>query len=71
VKNTGVCPKCHSTDIRVSRRRIWATMVPTGPTVFGAVYTSWFICVSCGFVETWVEKKEDLEKIGRKLGRIS
>lgn len=42
-------------------------MIPLGLSVFGAVYTSWFICVECGFVEAWVESKKDLEKIRRKL----
>ena len=67
LKNTGVCPKCTSTEIRVMRRKMWATMIPVGPSVFGAVYTSWFTCVSCGFVESWVESKEGLEKIRKKL----
>jgi hypothetical protein len=51
------------------RRRMWGTMIPTNSTIFGAVYTSWFICTSCGFVETWVESKKDLEKIREKLSR--
>ena len=67
MKNTGICPKCTSTDIRVHRRKVWATMIPLNRTVFKAVYTSWFICTTCGFVETWVESKKDLEKIRDKL----
>lgn len=67
MKKTGVCPKCASNDIRVMRRRIYATMIPLKRTLFGAAYTSWFICTSCGFVETWVERKEDLERIREKL----
>jgi len=47
---------------------MWATMIPTNRTAFGAVYSSAFICVSCGFVETWVESAEDLAKLARKLG---
>jgi len=42
-------------------------MIPTNRSVFGAVYTSGFICTTCGFVETWVESKKDLEKIRAKL----
>lgn len=42
-------------------------MIPLNFTVFGAVYTTWFICASCGFVETWVEHEEDLEKVRAKL----
>ncbi|HET8773607.1 MAG TPA: zinc ribbon domain-containing protein [Thermoanaerobaculia bacterium] len=68
MKSSGVCPKCHSNEIRVMRRRMWATMIPLNFTVFAAAYTSWFICTSCGFVETWVESKQDLDKIREKLG---
>lgn len=67
MKNSGVCPKCGSTEIRADRRRTWATMVPVASTVFGAVYASRFICVACGFVETWVENEKDLEKIRTRL----
>ena len=42
-------------------------MIPLGKTVFGAVYSSSFICASCGFVETWIERQEDLDKIRRKF----
>jgi hypothetical protein len=38
-------------------------MMPIGLTIFSAVYTSWFVCGSCGFVETWIERKEDLARI--------
>ena len=67
MKNTGVCPKCSSQEIRVMRRRIWATMIPLSFTALRAAYTSWFICTSCGFVETWVEQKKDLDAIREKL----
>jgi len=42
-------------------------MLPLNITVFGAVYTSWFICTVCGFMETWVERREDLDRIREKL----
>lgn len=67
LKNTGVCPKCASKDIRVSKRKIPASLIPVNRTLFGAAYTSWFICANCGFVETWVESQKDLEKIRKKL----
>ena len=67
MKDTGVCPKCRSTDIGVFRRRMWATMIPIHRTVFGAVYTSWYLCASCGFVESWIEAAKDLEKVRKVL----
>lgn len=45
-------------------------MIPLNITVFNAAYSSWFICTTCGFTETWVEGKQDLERIARKLPRI-
>ena len=67
MKTTGVCPKCASTDLRVLRQRTWSSLIPTGLTVFQAVYTSKFICTSCGYVETWIENKKDLAKIQQKF----
>jgi hypothetical protein len=46
---------------------MWGTLIPLRATIFGAVYSSWFICVSCGFMETWIENEKDLEKVRRKL----
>ena len=46
---------------------MWGTMIPLNITVFGAVYSSWFICASCGFVETWVEDERDLQRIRKNL----
>jgi predicted nucleic-acid-binding Zn-ribbon protein len=67
VKTTGVCPKCGSTDLRIDRRPTWANMIPAGRSVFRAVYTSKFICASCGYVEMWIEREKDLAKIQKKL----
>jgi hypothetical protein len=46
-------------------------MIPMNRTIFAAVYTSWFVCTSCGFVETWVEDEKDLERVREKLPRPS
>ena len=79
MKKTGICPKCASTEIRILRQRTWGTLIPTSNIflrsiiysriggVLGAVYSSWFICLSCGFMETWIERDEDLAKIREKL----
>ena len=67
MKNTGVCPKCSSTDIRVDRRRTWANMFPFGLTVFAAFYGSRFVCASCGYVEAWVESERALKSARKRL----
>lgn len=68
MKKSGTCPKCAGKDIRISRQRMWGTIIPVGSTVFGAAYSSLYICASCGFVESWVEQEKDLEKIRKRLG---
>jgi hypothetical protein len=47
---------------------MWGTMIPLNLTVFRAAYTAWYICAVCGFVETWVERPEDLVRVREKLG---
>jgi hypothetical protein len=46
---------------------MWATMIPIHRTVFGAVYTSWYVCASCGFVESWIESSKDIAKVRKVL----
>lgn len=67
MKLTGVCPKCRSTDIRTKTGRMWPNMIPLGRTVFGAAYSQWFVCSSCGFVEMWVADEKDFLRIRKKL----
>ena len=69
LKRTGKCPKCASTDIRVARRRTLGTMIPVSALLLKAVFTSWLVCASCGFVEAWIECEGDLEWVRVKLPR--
>lgn len=46
---------------------MWPNMIPLGRTVFGAAYSQWFVCSSCGFVEMWVADEKDLLRIRKKL----
>ena len=49
--------------------QLFKTFYTTWGSVFGAVYSSWFVCVSCGFVENWIEDKKHLDKVRDKVPR--
>lgn len=67
MKNSHCCPKSSSTDIRripdngryASGNNIYTTTI----TLFGKIPVIRYVCCNCGYVENWVEKKEELDKI--------
>lgn len=65
MKNTKICPKCQNVDIvRIARPN--NSIIPG----FGGVILSKYICLNCGYLEEWIEVKEDLEKIKKKFKEI-
>lgn len=66
MKNTRLCPKCHSGNIV----RIDGYVEPygggnnvmTGATIFSAVNVNRYICCDCGFTEEWIDM-EDIPKV--------
>ena len=75
MKNSRMCPKCHSTDIVRINGYTGAygsgNNVMTGATIFSAVDVNRYICMNCGFTEEWIDR-EDLEKIrnSKKAERV-
>ena len=68
MKNSGRCPKCGSVDIvRVpdNPRRYTSgnNIYTTNITLFGKIPVIRYVCCNCGYVENWVEKQEELNKI--------
>ena len=64
MKNSKMCPKCHSNNIVKFEGCIGrpGEQIQTGFFTTSAVPMSRYICCSCGFIEEWVDK-ENLEKI--------
>lgn len=66
MKNSKICPKCHSMDIV----RIDGSAGPygsgnnvmVGATIFSAVNVNRYVCCSCGYSEEWIDR-EDIEKL--------
>lgn len=66
VKNTRICPKCGSGDIRRFDGATGAygsgNNLPLGKTVFSTVNVNRYVCCSCGYTEEWIDR-EDLAKV--------
>jgi hypothetical protein len=58
------CPKCGGTDIsHVDGTRAAVMKIKTGVT--SAATVSLYVCLGCGFCETWIDSKIDLGDLGR------
>jgi len=71
MKHTKQCPKCKSSKLARIEGKVGAygsgNVILTGMSIFSAVKVTRYICVSCGFVEEWVDSQEDLETIREKF----
>jgi len=69
-KSTKTCPKCGAKDVVLVPGRVGpfgtGNNIWMGVCIFSAVKVSRYVCGQCGFVEEWIDKKEDIEKIKRK-----
>lgn len=68
MKHRNACIKCHSIDIRkIEGKRTMSeahNYDKVGP--IKKVIITRFVCVSCGYLEEWIEKKADLEYLAKK-----
>ena len=66
MKNTRLCPKCHSDNIiRIdgyTGSYGAGNNILTGATIFSAVNVNRYICCDCGFTEEWIDM-EDIPKV--------
>lgn len=73
MKQTGRCPKCNSTNIiripdHESRHASGNNIYTTTFTLLGKIPVIRYVCVNCGYVENWVETKEELDIIKDTFG---
>lgn len=60
MRNSGICPKCKSTEmIKIPGKIAGHNWLPVG---FGSVAVERWICGSCGYTEEWISE-EDLQKV--------
>ena len=72
---TGVCPKCQSTeiysgsDIPLKKGPFGSNAIPVSMTSMAALDN--YVCVDCGYVESYVGEGEKLQEIQRKWVRVA
>lgn len=70
MKQSGMCPKCHSNDIiRVPGATALHgrfNTIPTGFTLSRLVIVTRYVCGQCGFSEEWVENPEQIENLKKR-----
>jgi len=66
MKNIRTCPKCQSkVFIKVDNSRGQQfNPIKTGTLTVAEI--SRYVCCDCGFIEEWIENKDDLKKIKEK-----
>ena len=65
---TGQCPKCGSRDVRSGAdiREKEKIALHTGEGIFGSLRKlNQYVCVSCGYVETYLEDAEGLSYVAQ------
>lgn len=73
MKNTNKCPKCGSGNIvripdNPNRHASGNNIYVTTMTLIGKIPVIRYVCCDCGYVENWVEEKEELERIKNTFG---
>ena len=67
MKNQGICPKCHSSEIIRIPDNVGAygsgNNIFAGHTTFSAVKVTRYLCASCGYTEEWIDNPSDIEKL--------
>lgn len=72
---TGVCPKCQSTeiysgtDIPLKKGPFGSNAIPVSMTSIAALDN--YVCIDCGYVESYIAETDKLKEIRRKWVRVS
>jgi len=63
---SGTCPKCGKKEIHYKQNRSYVYRNNIWITDFREAATTVYVCSHCGFVEFYLEREKDLERIRRK-----
>jgi len=67
---SGKCPKCGSSNVRKGKKQgAWDTdkgMVPIGGAFDSHLKVQHYVCIGCGYVETYAADPKGLEKVRKK-----
>lgn len=67
MKKNKFCPKCDSVEIiRIPARKGSygsGNIIFIGATIFSAIKVTRYLCCRCGYLEEWIDDKEDIKKL--------
>ena len=70
---SGICPKCGSDEVHLGEKRKGAYrigMIPLGGTFGRDMPRDFYICVECGYIESYISERDNLDRIAKKWPRI-
>jgi C4-type Zn-finger protein len=65
---SGTCPKCGGTDVHPALHSNANSIRPAETIHASTVYTSHYVCRTCGYVEEWV-KPQEMPMLQHSFGR--
>ena len=66
----GVCPKCKAENVRLVDGNRTEVCVPTRGVFSSGIFTNFYVCGACGYLEIYVEKETDLPRINQDWAQI-
>ena len=67
----GKCPKCDSDEIYVKRERLNEGISTLCISIWKDTILTNYVCISCGYVESYVTEKKALEQIKKKWDKAN
>jgi hypothetical protein len=64
----GICPKCAAREVHIFKNTGAELSINVG--FFGAAGVVYYICTGCGYIELFVDDKENLPKIAAKYPKV-
>jgi predicted nucleic-acid-binding Zn-ribbon protein len=65
----GICPKCNEKHIHRIHRPETDSAISLGWS--GTVFLDKYVCVNCGYIETYTEDTSQLKKIAEKYPKVN
>jgi predicted nucleic-acid-binding Zn-ribbon protein len=66
---SGICPKCTEKHIHRVHRRETDLAISLGWS--GTVFLDRYVCVDCGYIETYTEDTSQLKQIAEKYPKVN
>jgi predicted nucleic-acid-binding Zn-ribbon protein len=64
----GICPKCNTNNVHLVHQQQTDFAISLGWS--GTVFLDRYVCVSCGYTETYTEDNSQLNKIAEKYPKV-